>query len=446
MNEDFDIELKEMAGKSKVKESEKLKESVSQICKNLKREKRPVRKWIGTVAASVACVLILGLCFPTYAQNIPGVKQALNFLNSKFGLEGYSDYATDVSYSVNVEGYTLNIEDIYYNGRELSVFYNVIGEEKLDLYNKYWFEAELDFKKKSAYEYGLEYGEFIDDNTYAGMISFNIIPNDGSKLPEVFNLEMDITKVRIQNTQGDNKDLETASISVNSDPIKLSLDSSNVVFADYTINKEIVSEYGNINIANVKTYESGIFIESSIKTTSIEQNIGYILWDSKKGELGMVVGNHIDDEMISYQYRLPSEDGELYIIPYGNTSYGPFNLQEDNRVEEYLIEAGKSYDFGDYGTIEIRDIVQEENETLVKVRSTGAQSRIYFNLINGKKGGYFQPAYEKDKKILGILDMEVTYVFNKLDPSENYYIQVPIDDEKTDFKILTDDVIKLEVN
>lgn len=61
-----------------------------------------------------------------------------------------------------------------------------------------------------------------------------------------------------------------------------------------------------------------------------------------------------------------------------------------------------------------------------------------------KRGG--RPSYDQYKNVLGILEMEVTYVFDKLDSNENYYIEVPIEDEKSDFKVLTDDIIKLELN
>lgn len=127
-----------------------------------------------------------------------------------------------------------------------------------------------------------------------------------------------------------------------------------------------------------------------------------------------------------------------------NFSYGKLEPEED-RIEEHLVETGKSYDFGDYGTIEIIDIVHEGNKTLMKVRTTGAQSRLHFYLTNGKEGGV-RPSYDQYKNVLGILEMEVTYVFDKLDSNENYYIEVPIEDEKSDFKVLTDDIIKLELN
>ena len=44
------------------------------------------------------------------------------------------------------------------------------------------------------------------------------------------------------------------------------------------------------------------------------------------------------------QYRLPSEDGDVSIIPYVNSAYGGFN-SESYRTENHLLEKGKKYDF-----------------------------------------------------------------------------------------------------
>lgn len=42
--------------------------------------------------------------------------------------------------------------------------------------------------------------------------------------------------------------------------------------------------------------------------------------------------------------------------------------------------------------------------------------------------------------ILGLLDMEVTYVFNKLDKEKNYYLET----SKSDLVILKEQIIKME--
>lgn len=76
----------------------------------------------------------------------------------------------------------------------------------------------------------------------------------------------------------------------------------------------------------------------------------------------------------------------------------------------------------------------------MKVRATGEQTRVYFYLRGDGDDEYYSPIYSKEKKVLGILDMEVTYVFNKFDKNCNYYLET----STSDFKILEDQIIKIE--
>lgn len=445
MNNDFDKELKEMASKSKIKEPDRLKEKVSLTFKNLKRKNKPFKKLIGTVAALVLCTLIFTISFPTYAEDIPGIKQVMEFLNSRFELDGYSDSSKEVSYSIDLGEYKLNIDNVYYDGIDLSVFYNITSENKLDLESKYWFLAEIEADKGISYMYVLENGDFIDDNTYAGMITFNIQYHDGSNLPEIFKGTMDITQINIQNTKAENKDSETSSIEVVEKPLSLELDSRNIPTQEYKIGKEIASEDKTINIINGTKYPTGIYIDSKYNAGNNESNLNYILWDSKKGRLENIGGYSKDIGLVSYKYELPSEDGDVYIVPHVDYTYVEYDYSESNQ-DVHLIENGKKYDFGSYGTIEIKSIENKDNKTFVTVQVTGYQAMNRFQLVDKEVKEYYVPRYEENKKILGILDMEVTYVFNELDLNEDYYIEAPKNDGKYDFKILTDKIIKLDIN
>ncbi|MGL5351902.1 MAG: DUF4179 domain-containing protein [Clostridium sp.] len=444
MNNDFDKELREMASKSKIKESDILKEKVAKTYKNLKRKNNSLKKWMGTAAALIACTVIFSISFPAYAKEIPGIKQAMNFLSDRFEKDGYIENSSEVSYSVKVGEYTINVENIYYDGVEMSVFYNVTCDNKLDLSSKYWFTANLDFNKYPQYEYALEIGDFIDDNTFSGMMVFNISSASGKPLPKILNGEIDITNLNIQNIQAENKDSETQSLDVSSEPIKVSLDSSKVLIKDYEINEKIAFEGNTIEISGGQKYETGIFINKKDSGGNSETSLNYALWDSEKGKLkgmgGLLKGNGI----ISSKYELPSEDGEVKIVPYIHYYYGEFDPNE-NREDIHLIENGKKYDFGSYGTLEIKNIENKDNKTLITAKTTGYQSMFGFKLVDENIKQHYSPRYEENKNILGTLDMEVTYVFNKLDLDGKYYIQSPKQDGKSDFKILTDQIINLDI-
>ncbi|MGL5085521.1 MAG: hypothetical protein ACRC68_07355 [Clostridium sp.] len=259
----------------------------------------------------------------------------------------------------------------------------------------------------------------------------------------MFKGNMDITKIYIQNTDSENKDSQSQELVVETEPIKLLLKNSNDLVKDNKIYKEIVSGEDKINILSAKLYEIGIYIERSWSDYEDEGTLGSVLWDSKKGELKSLGGQDIGEGVISFKYELPSEAGELKVIPYVDYFYGDFDPHE-NRMETHLIENGKKYDFGNYGTVEIKNIEEKDDKTLITARTTGYRSILGLQIFD-QAGKQYYTRYEENKNILGDLDMEVTYVFNKLDLNEKYYIETFKQDGKSDFKILTDQIINLDI-
>lgn len=414
-------------------EKQKMKNNIKKTIgvRKTGKGKKVVVKVSGMIAILAICVLIFGITFPTYAEDIPGLKQVIQFLNRNNEIDGYEENSIPVMANVKVDGYDLNIESVYYDGIELTVFYNVTGKEKLDTHMDYWFESNIDFEKRSTYEYSLEYGEFINDNTFAGMVSIYIRPHDGSGLPEELNCKLNITKLCIGYGMGQE---------IEAEPIDLSLDSRNMEIKEYEINKEVDFEENTVEFIKAKEYPIGIAIESKNNVVDSNKDINYMLWDSKKGQLKGIAGLNAEDGVISFQYRLPSKDGDVYIIPWVNIDNEEF-VVGGSYINKQLIKKGKSkYDLGAYGTFEILEINDEEDRTVMRVRATGWQTSAYFYLRGDEDDKYYHPIYAKDKKVLDVLDMEVTYVFNKLDKEKNYYLET----SKSNLVILKDQIIKIE--
>lgn len=264
----------------------------------------------GFVATIIVTLLILGTFFPTYASNIPGVKNVISFLNRNKEIEGYEEVVTPIMKTIKVEGYDINIESAYYNGQELTLFYNIVGQEKLDTSDPYWFNLKVDYGSPAAYEYNLEYGEFLDENTFAGMILVYINPHDGSNPPKIFNGTLDITNLCV-GYGNDNMEIE-------SETIQLSLDSTNLNIKEFPINKEISYNENSQEIVSAKEYPTGIVIEGKNNYINREMHLGYILWDSNKGELKGIGGFNTNSDLQGFQYRLPGESSDVYIVPYVN--------------------------------------------------------------------------------------------------------------------------------
>lgn len=264
-------------------------------------------------------------------------------------------------------------------------------------------------------------------------MSIYIQRNDGEKLPEVLNGKISIKKLLIGS--GDDK-----SIDVKADSIKFSLDSSNKRIKEYAINKKFVFDGDSVEYIKAKEYPAGIYLE--LKSDLKKNTINHILWDSKKGCLNMVTGFENENMGMEYQYRLPSRDGELYIIPYVHPNIS-ISSNDKSFVNKQRIKMEKSkYDLGSKGTFEILQINDIGGETEMRVRVTGMQANNYISLRSDGDNEYYRPINEKDKNVLGILDMEVTYVFNKFDKEKDYYIET----DKGDLMILQDEIIKIERN
>ena len=115
------------------------------------------------------------------------------------------------------------------------------------------------------------------------MATFYLDPYDGGVIPEVFDAMLDINNIKRINV---NKDSNPTSVLVESEPMVLALDSSNIIINEYAINKEIAFEDVKININSAKKSPTGLFLNRpGITTMPVNHNLDYILWDSKKGEL-----------------------------------------------------------------------------------------------------------------------------------------------------------------
>ncbi|WP_027631501.1 DUF4179 domain-containing protein [Clostridium hydrogeniformans] len=394
-------------------------------------------KRIKKVAVAAGIVMVtaigLGLRFPAYAEEIPGIGQVVGYISKTFGVNGY-DNAEKISYSAYADGYTINVENIYYDGDELTVFYNVKGEKPLDPSKAYWFQGNINYHKGLQYEYGMEKGNLIDEYTFGGMIKYYAKPHDGSKLPKIFKGEFDIKKILIG--FGNTEEIE-----INKKPIKLNLNSENLKIEEYSIGKEIESHGNTIELLKLYKYPNKIAIDTKYKVNNENRELNYYLWDTKKGILEFVSGSDKEDNILSIKHGLPSKDGEVFIIPETSDNH----IQKENvEIEGKLVEMGKKYDFGNRGTVEIEDIKQGENETFITIKTTGEQSRVKLNIFEeGTTGSFYIPKYEVEKEIQGLLEQRVKYAYPKLDLNKKYYIEVV--NRNDDYTILKDQIIKLDI-
>lgn len=399
------------------------------IAKN-SRFKKPLKlaaKVSGLVVGITAGTLALGLCFPTYAQKIPVLKDVYELIFPASNLGNYEENSVPVMAKTKVGPYELNIEKAYYNGIELTIIYKVIGDEPIRKGSQYVLEQSVTTNDNIVENASLFYGEFIDDYTFQGIISKQFETNDNSELPTVFNGSLKVTKLYTGK-------LETDYVDINLEDIPLTLDSGAIDFTEYEINKTITSDDTKIEVLNAKEYPTGFFINFKYPQEKLEIYRDYYLWDSNKGILReKTVSPNREESTVVMQHTPASEGGEVYLIPYKYDGNG------NGRKVLIPLEKGK-LDFGNQGTIEILDIKDVDDMTEVTVRGTKQFATYNLYLEGEGEMEYYNPIYKKDEKNLGVLDTEKTVVFKKLDRSKNYYIYESLDN----YEILYDQMIKIK--
>ena len=147
-----------------------------------------------------------------------------------------------------------------------------------------------------------------------------------------------------------------------------------------------------------------------------------------------------DESTVVFQHGPASEDGELYLIPFKYKMMDDI-ANDEIRINKVLVplEKGK-LDFGSRGTVEILSVNDRDDKTAIKATSTGDFAAYGFYFVGEDENEKYCISYEKDEKILGVLDVEKTYVFDKLDRNKNYYIIGTPDS----MEILYDKMIKLK--
>lgn len=395
--------------------------------REVKKHLKLAAKVSGLVVGITVCTFALGLCFPTYAQKIPILKDVYERIFSSSDLGNYEENSVPVIAKTKVGQYELSIEKAYYNGIELTIIYKVTGDEPIRKGLQYVLEEYVTTDDNMVENASSFYGEFIDDYTFQGTISRQFKAEDNCELPTVFNGSFKVTKLYTGK-------LETDYIDINLADIPLTLDSSTIEVKDYEINKTIRYEDKTVEVLNAKEYPTGIFINFKYPPVKTEMYRDYYIWDTNKGILmEKNVSPNSEEATILMQHSPPSEDGEVYLIPY--------KYDENGNRRKVLIplEKGK-LDFGNQGTIEILDIKDVDDMTEVKVRSTGSFAAYNLYFEGEDEMEYYSPIYKKDEKNLDILDTEKTFIFKKLDRSKNYYIY----ENLNNYKILYDQMIKIK--
>ena len=418
-------------------EKKKMKKLARKTISKENKSLKNTAKISGVIAGLIVCILTLGLYFPTYAEKIPILKDVYKRIFSPSDLGNYEDNSVPVMAKIKVGEYEVNIKKAYYNGIELTIIYDIAVDKPTLKEKGFSLETSITTDDNIVENAGLFHGEFIDENTFEAIQSVQYKAIDGGELPVIFNGNLKVTK--LYTGEGDQEYID-----INTEPIPLTLDSSTIAVKDYEVNKTIAFKNGSIEVLNAKEYETGIFLKFKYPEGQFTLFRDYFLWDSNKGILEeKTISPNKEESTSIMQHNPPSEDGELYLIPYQYDT----SISSNGRKVLIPLEKGK-FDFGSQGFLEILDVKDVLDTTEISVRGTGNYATYTFSLegeggidyMNPINSDDYHPIFKKDEKNLGVLDTEKTFVFKKLDRNKNYYIYERLDN----YEILYDKMIKIK--
>ncbi|VYU50108.1 DUF4179 domain-containing protein [Clostridium tertium] len=233
-NEDkFNEILKHKAKQENIQAPERLKKNVLNTLNKLpdRKVKRKSRlsKVSGLVAGLIICLLTFNMFMPAYAESLPVIGPTFKEINEAIGIgDKYVKGSKDVDITKKYKDTTMTINNIYYDGVELAIAYELKSESGFD-------DKPIVFPIIRSGFKGIQYdneennGEFIDDNTYVGLASYSFT-ND--KLPDKAKIEFIVNDLYGNWVGYYPKKLD----------FKFSIDSKDMGKEVYTINKDI--KYG----------------------------------------------------------------------------------------------------------------------------------------------------------------------------------------------------------
>lgn len=444
MDENFDEKLREMARNSTVKEPYDITEIAKTVCENNEKKLKAFKYKKIIIAASIIiiCTISVGVFSQVLAIEIPVVNRVLDFFtrNNKVD-KGYENNSIDVDYSVNNDNYKIDVENIYFDGGKLLFFYKINSKEPLDRTKVYYLDTDLEINADIKAIGGLEAKDFVDDYTYAGMISYFIESSSKDTWPEQIEGYININAIEIYGIGDD-----VQSISIKVDPLKISLNSNSVSKKELEINKNISKNGLTTEVSKVIKSPTGIALEMINESGYTVDNGVYFLtylWDSKKGILEYQGKTNDENEkgiIIREEYENPSESGNLSIITFASNS-GPIGDGND-RTKQYSLKAGVELDLLDVGSLKVEHIENRDDKTLITMDLKGyIATEQYLQIFNGTNK--YLPLEIINKDVKGDLDIKATYVYPKLNLSDDIFISVF---HPKYLELLTDQTIKINLD
>lgn len=187
------------------------------IPKNIKEETRKTiqkgrslkgKKKQNLLKVASVIILSLGICIGTLdsaiAREIPFFNDFFNSVSiEELKVGNYTNYTEGINLTKTVNGVSITINEILYDGHKIYFTYTIKSKEKLPRQTKEGFykdslmlDIDLDIKNGSAIENSGSTDGYIDDYTYSAMLIYDISFNY-KKIPKSAKINLNINSIYI---------------------------------------------------------------------------------------------------------------------------------------------------------------------------------------------------------------------------------------------------------
>ena len=339
----FDNKIKERIKNEINSVPDDVNEKINNAVKNVRKRRVKLKNICSICAICIVGTMLFGMAMPTYASNIPIIGSIFEMFNYKT-FENYDKYASDLNISKESNGLKMTINKVVYDEIELSIFYTVESQKKLEAEPRFPDE-ELKINGKETTFGGGGTGKFSNDNkTYIGVMEYNtgkknLVPKDIQnkmflggyvEIPDKFILSLNIDEIL---SSGDNviKGKWNFDIPVTSEKVSGKINEEN---CDIDLS-ELVSGY---HINKIITTPLNTSIQGTINGENSEDRVLFNVFDNKGRNIpfkGSGGSGYKDVMYISSQFKEVYEDTEsLTFIPYKHKYDRVDN--SDNNSEKYI--------------------------------------------------------------------------------------------------------------
>lgn len=290
----FDNDLKKASKEFDIEIPEVLKNSILDTLDNLpeKRcEKKKSYKKVSSFGGLILCgLLVFNIVFPVYAEKLPIIGPTFKSINDSIGYGGkYVDSAKDIELIQKYKDKTMTIKNIYFDGVELAIAYEIKSESGFDKKPVIFPIIKKGLKKIDSHS-EINSGEFVDDNTYVGLASCvfeSSVIDDKGKISYIVN---DIYGDWVGEYPERFK-------------FKLELDSESMGKSIYNVNKDIKYNGSSFKIKDVviSKFNTIVYYDSNVEIVNDERNKSMAKYD--------LIFKAIDDKGMPIDFKKGGGDG-----------------------------------------------------------------------------------------------------------------------------------------